>query len=235
MFLVMALIGAPFHAEPAIAAGQTVAVHDIDGRIRVRVGSRLIVDARKHAERSDPNAVVVRVEPGPSGVVVCVRYPPDTQRSCADRVDGPGEDDTHVDFDVTVPAGIAVVASNVNGAVDVVADGRASVSSINGGVRVEARDVDAATTVNGSVRVRIRERSTTPLRATSVNGPVEVDLPPGSGVTLDAGTLNGDIDAGSLSVERPPFGPGAHVHGVIGDGARPVWLHSVNGSLILRR
>src|SRR5580658_5484636 len=120
MFLVIALVGAPFHAEPAIHAGQTVAVHDVDGRIRVRLGSRLIVDARKSAERSDPNAVVVRVEPGPSGVVVCVRYPPDAQRSCAEHVDGPGDNDTRVDFEITVPADIAVVAANVNGSVDVV-------------------------------------------------------------------------------------------------------------------
>jgi hypothetical protein len=235
MFLVIGLVGAPFHAEPAIRPGQTVTVQDIDGRIRVRAGSRLIVDARKYAERSDPNAVVVRVEPGPSGVVVCVRYPPDTQRSCAERVDGPGEDDTRVDFDVTVPADIGVVAANVNGSVDVVTDGHASASNVNGSVHVDARDVDAATTVNGSVRVRVRDRSTAPLRATSVNGRVEVELPPGSGVTLDASTLNGEIDAGGLPVQRPPFGPGARVHGVLGDGARPVELHSVNGSLTLRR
>jgi hypothetical protein len=235
MFLVLALVGAPFHAEPAIRPGQSLVIKDIQGDVRVRPGNRLVIDARKHADHSDPNAVVVRVDTTPSGVVACVRYPGDEQRSCNEHVHGAQDNDTSVDFDITVPSGVMVEADSVNGSVDVVADGTVRANSVNGNVRVDAGDVEDAKTVNGSIRVRVRNRSTRPLHAASVNGTVDVELPAGSGVSVHAQTLNGDIVAGNLPVQHREFGPGASVDGTLGDGSRSVELQSVNGSILLRR
>ncbi|HTW85331.1 MAG TPA: hypothetical protein VMD91_14770 [Candidatus Sulfotelmatobacter sp.] len=231
----MALAGAPFHAEPAIRPGQTLTVHDLSGRVRVRVGSHLVIDARKHAERSDPNTVAVKVETSADGVAVCVRYPPDTDRGCDQRSQGANDNDTEVDFDITVPAGVGVAAANVNGPVDVVAAGPARGTSVNGEVRIDAPHVDEATTVNGGVRVWERRRSSAPLRASSVNGRIEIDLPAGSGVTVSANTLNGDIRADGLAVTRSMYGLGAKANGVLGDGAQHLSLSSVNGAIVVRR
>jgi hypothetical protein len=235
MFLVFALVGTPFHAEPAIRAGQTLVIKGIQGDVRVRPGSRLVIDARKHADTSDPDSVVVRVDTTPDGVIACVRYPGAAGVPCGESTRGAQHNDTAVDFDVTVPPGVAVEADDVNGSVNVVAQSTVRANSVNGNVRVEAGDVELAATVNGSVHVQVHDRSTRRLRASSINGTVEIDLPAGSGVAVHAQTLNGEIVAGDLPVRHREFGPGASVDGVLGDGARSVELQSVNGSIYLRR
>ncbi|MGD1068228.1 MAG: hypothetical protein ABR975_15570 [Vulcanimicrobiaceae bacterium] len=235
MFLVMALVGAPLHFEPAIRAGQTLSVHDISGAVRVRVGARLAIDARRTANRSDPNAVVVHVETRSDGVAVCVRYPPDAARGCNEHTHGANDNDTQVDFDITVPAGVAVNAADVNGSVDVVAAGSTRGTSVDGDVRIDAPEITEATTVNGAVRVYVRARGTAPLRASSVNGRIVVSLPPGGGATVDAKTLNGEINGAGLSVQHGMFGVGTTATGTIGNGERHLDLSSVNGSIEVER
>ena len=236
MFLVAA-VTVPFAYDGSMRAGQTLTVRDINGSVRVRTGDRLAVRATKHAERGDPNEVVIHVENRSDGIVVCVRYPPDANRGCSDRAprhDG-NDNDTAVDFDVTVPHGITLEAGTVNGTVDATNDGPTVASTINGTVRVEAKDVRSAQSVNGSVYVKVLDRSRGTLTARTVNGSIDVSLPPGSGVDVRAHVLNGGIDADGLSVDRPRYGPGASARGSLGDGSRRVDLETVNGSITLRR
>jgi hypothetical protein len=235
MILVLAALTVPFDYSGALRPGQTLAIRDINGSVRVRTGDRFSVHALKRAERSDPSAVAIRVENRSNGVLVCVRYPPDANRSCDDakHSDDDSNNDTSVAFEVTVPHGVTVDARNVNGSVDVVNDGPTDASSVNGSVRAEGRDVRTATTVNGSVTVTIHDRSRGTLDAKTVNGSIDVTLPPGSGLTVDAKTLTGGITAAGLNVERPRYGPGASVSGTLGDGGRRLNLHTVNGSITL--
>jgi hypothetical protein len=235
MFLVIALVGSPLHFEPAIRPGQTLSVHDISGAVRVRVGPRLTIDARRTADRSDPNAVTVHVETTSDGVAVCVRYPPDAARGCNEHTRGANDNDTQVDFDITVPAGVAVDAADVNGSVDVIAGGSTRGTSVNGDVRIDAPEVTEATTVNGAVRVHLRGRGTASLRASSVNGRIIVFLPPGGGATVEAKTLNGDVNGAGLSVQHATFGIGTTASGTIGNGERHLDLSSVNGSIAVER
>jgi hypothetical protein len=235
MFLVLAAITVPFDYAGTLRPGQTLAIRDINGSVRVRAGDRLEIHAVKSAERGDPNAVAIHVENRPSGIVVCVRYPPDANRGCdeSNQSGGSHDNDTSVAFDVTVPHGVAVDARSVNGEVDVVNDGPTDASTVNGRVRAEGRDVRTATTVNGSVDVKILDRGRGRLVAKTVNGSIDVSLPPGTGFTVDGRTLTGGITAPALTVERPRYGPGASVSGTIGDGGRRLELRTTNGSITL--
>lgn len=234
MLLVLAVAAAvPFSYDGPLRAGQTLTIRDVNGPVRVRTGDRFSVRATKTAHRGDPNAVAIKVEPGPNGTVVCVRYAPDLNRGCGDRSNDTHDNDTSVAFDVTVPRGVTLDASSVNGDVDVVNDGPSDATSVNGNVRVSGRDVRRAITVNGSVTVDILDRTRGELTAKTVNGAIDVTLPHGSGLTVDASTVNGDIHAPGMTATHPQYGPGASLHGTLGDGGRRLNLDSVNGSITL--
>ena len=237
MFLVLAAASIPFSYDGALHAGQQLVIRDILGSVRVRTGDRLAIRATKHAERSDPNQVAIRVENRSDGIVVCVRYPADAGRGCADWTahNVVNDNDTEVDFDVTVPRGIALDAASVNGSVDVVNDGPTVANTINGSVHADASDVSSANTVNGSVTVIVRDGRRGALSAHTINGSVYVTLPPGTGVALEAKTLTGSIHADGVTVNHPMYGPGASGHGTVGDGARVLSLETTNGSITLRR
>ena len=196
MLLVLAFAAAvPFSYDGQLRPGQTLTVRDINGTVRVRTGDRLAIRANKHADRSDPNEVAIRVENRADGIVVCVRYPPDANRGCDERSSarsrGSYHNDTAVDFDITVPHGITLDAKSVNGAVDAINDGPTDAASVNGNVRVEGRDVRRAASVNGSVEVHVLDRSRGTLTAKTVNGSIDVTVPPGSGSRVAFGCDNG--------------------------------------------
>ena len=238
MFLVLALAAVPFAYDGQLRAGQSLTVRDINGSVRVRTGERFAIHATKHGERGDPNAVAIHVENVADGVVVCVRYPPEANRPCSDRGSARHSDndnDTAVDFEITVPHGISLNASTVNGSVDAMNDGPTEASTVNGSVQVEGRDVRRASAVNGSLRVRVLDHSSGSLTAKTVNGSIDVTLVPGNGVAFDARTLTGGINAEGITIDHPRWGPGARASGTLGDGAMHVSAATVNGSITLHR
>src|ERR1700681_2404403 len=103
MFIVLALAAVPFAYDGALRPGQSLTIRDLNGEVRVRTGDRLAIRATKHAERSDPNEVAIKVENRSDGIVVCVQYPPEANRGCDERRNSHGNNnsDTAVDFDVT--------------------------------------------------------------------------------------------------------------------------------------
>jgi DUF4097 and DUF4098 domain-containing protein YvlB len=236
MFIVLALAAIPFAYDGALRPGQTLTIRDVNGEVRVRTGDRLAIRATKHAERSDPNEVAIKVENRAGGIVVCVRYPPEANRGCDEqRTSRDGNNsDTAVDFDITVPHGVTVNAQTVNGSLDVTNDGITEAQTVNGSVRVEGRDVRSAHTVNGSVHVRILDGRGS-LTAKTVNGSIDVSLPRGTGVELAAHTLTGSINAEGVDVRHPRYGPGARANATVGDGARKLALETVNGSITVNR
>ncbi|MDB5092451.1 MAG: hypothetical protein JWO85_552 [Candidatus Eremiobacteraeota bacterium] len=236
MFLVLALAGTPFVYDGKLAAGRTLAIRDINGSVRVRSGTRLTVRATKTAERGDPNAVAIHVEDTATGLVVCVRYPPNAGDGCSVQPRrGSTDNDTKVDFDVTLPTGVALDAGTVNGSIDARTEGTIDASTVNGRIRATGRDAHTLTTVNGSIELRLLNRPSGSLEAKTVNGPITISLPPGSGVDVQANTLTGEIDAAGLTVARPQYGPGASARGTLGDGAAHLTLSTTNGSIAVRR
>jgi hypothetical protein len=237
MFLVLAVAGIPFAYDGPLAPSQTLTIRDINGGVHVRSGEKLSIRATKTAKNGDPNAVAIKVEQRRGGTIVCVRYPPNADRGCDDRSDarGANDNDTQVDFEVTLPRGAGLDANTVNGGIEARTDGTIAASTVNGGVHVEGRDVRSVHTVNGSITVRAFDRPARAVEARTVNGSIEISLPPGTGVSLSAHTLTGNIDASGLNVDRPRYGPGATASGTLGDGAVRVALETVNGSITLRR
>ncbi len=237
MFVVLALAAVPFAYDGSLRAGQTLTVRDINGGVRVRAGDRLSIRATKHARSGDPNEVQIHVEQRADGTVVCVRYPPDAGRGCDAREarHGSSDNDTAVDFDITLPRGARLDAQTVNGSIDAQTDGPVSATTVNGGLTLDAPEIGSARTVNGSLHLRVREAGRGTLVAKTVTGSIDVELPRGAGVAFDAKTLTGGIDAAGVSVSRPEYGPGATAHATLGDGARRVDCETVTGSITLRR
>jgi hypothetical protein len=237
MLLVLAAMTIPFSYDGSLRPGQTLEVRDINGSVRVHTGDRLSIHAIKQSERGDANAVAIHVENHPSGIVVCVRYPPNASRGCDESSGSQNSDnnDTSVAFDITVPHGITLDAHTLNGSIDAVNDGPTMVETVNGSVHVQGRTVRTAKTVNGSVEVTMLDRGSGTLDAHSVNGSISVTLPSGSGVSLVARTVTGGITADGFTIERPRYGPGAHASGTVGDGARKLDLETMNGSITVRR
>lgn len=238
MLLVLALAASvPFAYDGRLNAGQTLTIRNLNGGVRVRTGDRLSIHATKHAERGDPNAVQIHVDTRSDGLVVCARYPPNASRRCDDRNvsdDSHEDNDTAVDFEVTIPSGVALRAATVNGSIDAATDGPIDAKAVNGSVRAEGGDVRDAASVNGSVIVKILGRARGSLDAKTLNGSIDVSLPPGSGFDLHANTLTGSIDAPGISVERQRYGPGARADGTSGDGARRINAKTLNGSITIR-
>ena len=237
MLMLLAVSAPPFTYSGSLRAGQTLAVRDLNGNVRVRTGDRLAVNATRHAVHGDPTKVTVRVDQRADGVVVCVRYPSDEGRACDERGESHvnADNDTQVDIDVTVPRDTIVDAATVNGSIDVQHDGTVSASDVNGSIAVDARTITEAKTVNGGLRLRLRAAGRGSLRAQDVNGTIELQLPAGQGYTLDARTLTGSISAPGIDVATSRFGPGASAHGTVGDGALTASLRTVNGSVTVRR
>jgi hypothetical protein len=227
----------PFSYDGSLRSGRTLEVRDINGSVRVHTGDRLSIHAIKQSERGDANAVAIHVENRPSGIVVCVRYPPDANLGCDESNESShnGDNDTSVAFDITVPHGITLDARTVNGSIDAVNDGPAMVETVNGSIHVQGRTVRTARTINGSVEVTMLDRGSGSLDAHTINGSITVTLPSGSGVALVARTSTGGITADGFNVERPRYGPGAQASGTVGDGARKLDLETMNGSITVRR
>ena len=185
--------------------------------------------------------MVIEVVPHEGGVTICAVYP--SRRASRPNECRPGggssnvrDNDVEVQFTVRVPAGVRLVAANVNGDVD--ARGLASdveLTTVNGGVDVSTTGLARASTVNGAIDAVLgRTDWAGTLEFTTVNGSITVEVPEGLSADLEATTVNGDIStdfpltvSGRLSPRR--------LRGTIGDGGRQLRLTTVNGGIRLRR
>jgi hypothetical protein len=140
-----------------------------------------------------------------------------------------------VDYDVTLPAGIAVEAETVNGRI--LAAGRAGplvLNTVNGSVKVESQNAPLkVNTVNGSVEVVFAG----PMRKTdleTVNGSVTLSCSKDSSIRYDLQTVNGRIlsEFASLNVEGK-WGP-KEARGEINGGRERLAVETVNGEVRLR-
>ncbi|HET9387523.1 MAG TPA: hypothetical protein VFO67_20470, partial [Gemmatimonadales bacterium] len=135
-----------FNWRGRLAQGKKLEIKGVNGDVRAVLsnGSDAVVNATRHANRSDPDEVEIKVVESEDGITICAVYPtpPRARRenSCepGERWHSSTEDnDVTVDFEVQVPAGVRF-------------DGR----TVNGEMSVEGLKADVhASTVNGSVRV----------------------------------------------------------------------------------
>jgi len=212
-----------FRWSGTVAAGKTIEIKGVNGDIRagIATGNQVEVTAVKHARRSDPESVEIKVVQGSGGVTICALYP--SRRQVNSCEDGHGQsvdnNDVSVDFTVKVPAGVKFEGNTVNGSVTAT------------GLRADAH----AGTVNGNVKVEMgRMAGTGGMEFSTVNGGIDVTIPDGVGLDVSASTTNGDIRTDFPLTVRGRFGP-RHLTGTIGGGGRSLSLTTVNGSIALHK
>jgi hypothetical protein len=229
-----------------VPAGETITIRNTTGAIRVEGGGDEVeVRAVKHYRGPRPQRVRFVAVEGSRGATVCAVWgsggecSEDAYRSTGDywvrlltlrsRVS--------VDFTVTVPEGVRVDASTVNGPISVDgADAPVIVATVNGPIKVSTSAGPVkATTVNGPIIAHVDDfAGPGPMELTTVNGSVVAELPDALDAALDIQTVNGHIQTDyPITVSGPTSR--THLRGTVGDGGRKVKIETVNGGVELRK
>src|SRR5206468_3147077 len=177
-----------FNWHGRIAAGKRLEVKGVSGDVRAVLasGAEAVVNARKHARRSDPDDVEIKVVQSDEGVTICAVYPT-PPRAREENSCEPGDrwhsstdnNDVVVDFEVQVPAGVEFNGQTVNGEMSAEGlKGDVKASTVNGSVRVSTTGLAEASTVNGSVYAEMgRANWNDELEFSTVNGGITLILP----------------------------------------------------------
>jgi len=234
---------APFKWTGRLKAGQSIEIKGINGEIvaDAATGTEVSVDARKRGRKSDPEDVKIEVVEHAGGVTICARYPrPDGGLNDCEPGDrnssNTRNNDVEVDFKVKVPAGVALVARNVNGDIEANAlKSRVDAATVNGSVHISTTLGAAATTVNGSISARMgRADWEGELEFATVNGGIRLELPQALDAEVSASTTNGSISTDYPLMVKGKFNS-RRISGTIGRGGRELSLSTVNGSIQLRQ
>lgn len=237
----------PFKWSGDIQAARWVYVRNVNGAVHVEkgTGSKIEVSARKQWRRGNPDDVkitVTQVGSGKGDVLVCATWHEgdtcDESGYHSERHSNWGNSDRNndvsVEFTITLPAGVKVDASTVNGEMDV--DGattEVNASTVNGSVRASSAGPVHAHTVNGQVDVRAGAVDGD-LDYSTVNGTVTVELPASLNADLDLRTTNGSVSSDFPVTVEGTFSS-HRMHGTIGKGGSRIKISTVNGSIRLRR
>ncbi|MFN2572800.1 MAG: DUF4097 domain-containing protein [Gemmatimonadales bacterium] len=234
-----------FNWHGRIASGKRLEVKGVNGNVRAvfTSGAESVVNATKHARRSDPEDVRIQVVESDEGITICAVYPTPA-RAHQDNNCAPGDawhsntdnNDVSVDFEVQVPAGVEFNGQTVNG--EMSAEGLKSdvrASTVNGSVRVSTTGLAEASTVNGSVYAEMgRANWNNDLEFSTVNGGITLILPAKLDTEIRATTVNGDIDSDYPMTVQGRIGP-RRLRGTIGAGGRGLMLSTVNGEIRLKK
>ena len=234
-----------FNWRGRLAQGMKLEIKGVNGDVRAVLsnGPEAVVNAAKHANRSDPDEVEIKVVESEDGITICAVYPT-PPRARRENTCEPGNNwssstennDVSVDFEVQVPAGVKFDGRTVNGemsAEGLKADVRAG--TVNGSVRVTTTGLAEASTVNGSVYVEMgRADWADELEFTTVNGKITLIMPSQLSTEVRASTVNGEIESDYPVLVTGKFGP-RRMRGTIGSGGRSLSLSTVNGGIRLRK
>jgi Toastrack DUF4097 len=243
LFLAAGAGAEDFRWHGSIPEGRTLEIQGISGDIdaSLAAGSEAEVTAVKHARKSDPASVEIKVVEDGDGVTICAVYPGSRRGECGGNQGGHRwneNNDVEVHFTVHVPAGVTFRGRNVNGGIK--AEGLASpvdAETVNGDVRLSGEGSARAQTVNGSIHAALaRAAGTEPLEFETVNGSIDLQLPADVDADLRAETVNGEIESdfpleGRSTRHHPPHS----ARGRLGSGGRTLKLETVNGSIEVRK
>ena len=236
-----------FRWNKAIAAGSTVAIHNITGDVRVTpsTSGQVEVNGIKRGNSRYFDRVRAEVHESSRGIDICVIYT-DTESSCDENGlhmhGNDGDRDccrASMDLEVAIPANLgALSAASVSGDVFVNgARGDINANSVSGDVRLEhirATSISAHT-VSGDVVVQADELTGRgDLSFKSVSGNVTLEVPRTFEADLSMSTVSGDVDSdfpltlgnGRMNRHR--------VEARIGNGGRRLDVGTVSGDLKLR-
>lgn len=232
-----------FRWEKALASGNEVSIHNINGDIKVTpsTNGRVTVVGIKRGNNRYFDRIKAEVQETSHGIVVCV-VQEDADSYCDDRgVHMHGDHDwNHVsmDLEVTIPSNVTVSAGSVSGNVDITgANGDVEAGSVSGDIRLtrlRASSVSAHT-VSGDVEVRVDAfTGRGDLSFKSVSGDVTLEVPRGFDADISMSTVSGDMNSdfpvtlgnGRMSHRR--------IEARIGNGGRRLDVSTVSGSLNLK-
>jgi DUF4097 and DUF4098 domain-containing protein YvlB len=232
-----------FRWEKALAAGNEVSIHNINGDIKVTPSTtgRVTVVGTKRGNNRYFDRIKAEVQETSHGIVVCV-VQEDADSYCDDRgVHMHGDHDWNnviMDLEVTIPTNVIVSAGSVSGNVDITgANGDVEAGSVSGDIRLtrlRASSVSAHT-VSGNVDVRVDAfTGRGDLSFKSVSGDVTLEVPRGFDADISMSTVSGDMNSdfpvtlgnGRMSHRR--------IEARIGSGGRRLDVSTVSGSLNLK-
>ncbi|MFI5227828.1 MAG: DUF4097 family beta strand repeat-containing protein [Gemmatimonadales bacterium] len=236
-----------FHWDKALAAGNEVSIHNINGDIKVMpsTNGHVTVSGFKHGSSRDTEHLKTEVHESSRGISVCVLYD-DADSYCDEdgmhmhsrRGNNRDWNDGRMDLEVSVPANLLVSAGSVSGDIEINgAHGDVEASSVSGDVHMTHLHAAGITahSVSGDIDVSADELADRgDLHFNTVSGDVTLNLPAGLDADLSMSTVSGDIDSdfpltlGNGRVSR------RGMNARIGKGGRRLDVRTVSGDLRLR-
>jgi hypothetical protein len=234
----------PYVWTGTLVSGATLAIADVNGSVTVvpSTGDNVEVTAVKRWRGSIPDDVHIEVRRyGSAGenVAVCALWT--TTSSCSEgqtsRAENTGKSsDVVVDFTVRLPSDRRLVATTVNGNIDIDAPtGAVVATAVNGKIEiVHARGPVVATTVNGNITLEASGPLAGDVFLTAVNGSLIATLPGDASADVQLTTVNGTASTNFLSVTSSVGGRTLTTH-IGSPGGPAVRLATVNGNATLNR
>ncbi len=246
-----------FNYAVAMAPGQTLVLRNMVGALRVEPATddtlRIVADLRWHGDTTPPADVHFTSSVLADGVLVCGFL--GTGRCTRDdfdaKVDGGelsigsrglrlgmgGRSDARVTFRVQVPAGVRLDLVQVEG--DVVSASTAPVDAkgVNGSLTiVTSVGPVRAKMVNGNVDARMTTLAgSDSVLVETVNGDAFAFIPETASASVEAAAVNGTALSDFAGLQGGRDHLKKVIQGVLGTGATPVKVRSINGNAQLRR
>ncbi len=234
-------VGDQWQWRGPVKASQQVWIRNTNGPVDVvqGTGDMLEVATEKSWRNSDPNSVEMVAVPSERGVTICALWAA-RERRCGEggdyRLHGVSKNDVAVRFTVSLPRGVKVDVSTVNGGVAI--EGAAApvaATTVNGRIVVHTSVGPVqASTVNGSIEAAMDALTGGDIELKTVNGSVTAALPSTLNAVVDAATVNGRVETEFPLQVTGKISP-RHVRGTIGTGGMTLKLNTVNGSVTIRR
>lgn len=181
-----------------------------------RVGSESTDDAEEHLQLLD-----VSVQDSENEIFVKTIQPEKTYgRSYV------------VDYTITLPKSLEVLAHNVNGTVTVDSlNNSVSVSNVNG--LIALKEIFGSTLVelvNGEIEGKVTLPRDGTIGINLVNGNIDLDIPVNTSAEFSANVTNGNINVSNLFLQNEVSSP-TSLHGTLGQGEGTISLRTVNGNI----
>jgi len=210
-----------------LAPGDLLKVQGVNGTIRAtgNSGDTATITARKTGTKSDPAEVGFQIVQFVGGVAICPIYP-DGNGKPPNACGMPGEDtyvsannnDVQVEFTLTVPQGVNLIAHTVLGNVDATSlTGDVDAASLTGDITVSTTGSVTARTLKGKVVVTMGSTSWQGLKTIDTGeGNIDVTLPFDANVRVQASAFRGRVSSDfPLAMSGNSFG------GMLGKGTGP--------------
>jgi hypothetical protein len=233
--------------RPTLRSGQRLSVSNIEGKVTITQGPGVSAEivAQKVVRRGDGNLVKAVLEATSGGYRICTVYlnRADEDRGCDDHNRNNNDNgrwreplDVDMNYEVRLPAGVALTVSTVDGSVDARGiDTPASIRSVDGSINYVGVAPEGLNTVDGSITAAITNSNWDhALSVRSVDGSVELTLPASLNARVSGRTVDGSIDSDFPVTVIGKWGPHSF-EGDIGNGhGASLDISTVDGGIRLR-